>query len=365
MPTLVLAKTDDRQIAELDPLAADEFFSYHFCKLNEEGDKAGLVEAAKRFVDRARRIPGLDANIARAVTRDLGFLASALVRHGLTLQEVPDLEAVLLDLAKLTLEVPRDTVFSYAARNPTGTRQRSYTSLPEERLFIDSVRGSCADLHACLEEMMRGAASVLGSKAQMQHLERAVRQLNKVTTAILEVRRVVSPECFSFVLRPYFPVLVLGGKEYFGPGGAQLAVLLVDLILYGCSDPAPAYAAYVKHSMDYLPKSYRDFAGELTDKASLVDLAERSIQQQGPSDAAVALNCVVNDIFTSLLKFRYPHRQLARENFKLRPPTLVGSGGYDTGILDVLIERTTAARARLAHTERTLEVRPLAVPTIA
>lgn len=46
-------------------------------------------------------------------------------------------------------------------------------------------------------------------------------------------------------------------------------------------------------------------------------------------------------------KFRYPHRKLARDNFKIRPDGSVGSGVYTTDILDVLLNETIGAIEKL------------------
>lgn len=46
-------------------------------------------------------------------------------------------------------------------------------------------------------------------------------------------------------------------------------------------------------------------------------------------------------------KFRYPHRKVAEDNFKIRPDGSVGSGSYTPAILTDLIHTTEARIARM------------------
>jgi hypothetical protein len=58
------------------------------------------------------------------------------------------------------------------------------------------------------------------------------------------------------------------------------------------------------------------------------------------------------DLLRKIRKFRYPHRKIAQDNFKLRPDDAVGSGSYKPDILDVLIDKTEKAIAQVEESRR-------------
>ena len=136
-----LAKIIDHDVARLDPLGLNSFFSDGFSRMSESGETDKLE---KRIVARLNRVGhenilSFDPSEAMAATRDLGMFAGAFVRWKLLVSSVPVLEHLLEGLASITHEVPADTVFSYGPRNPSGSIRRRFTNLLGEEILIDSL----------------------------------------------------------------------------------------------------------------------------------------------------------------------------------------------------------------------------------
>ena len=50
-----------------------------------------------------------------------------------------------------------------------------------------------------------------------------------------------------------------------------------------------------------------------------------------------------------LLKFRYPHLKVAKDNMNIRTEGSLGSGGYTSDILERLLSHTVRSRAKLVE----------------
>ncbi|KPI25052.1 hypothetical protein OV320_8257 [Actinobacteria bacterium OV320] len=101
----------------------------------------------------------------------------------MTGRPVPPLavEAAMLRLGATADEAPRETVYSYATRNPRGPRRRSFTDTPGEHVFIDE---NTADaLAAVVQERLRDFAARLQT-----------------------VKRTLTPHYFTGLLRPHYPL---------------------------------------------------------------------------------------------------------------------------------------------------------------
>jgi hypothetical protein len=102
---------ENKTIAALDPLDMDNFFREVFPVLNVTQDTQELIKQAQRYVDHLLGLL-LDIPHSKAALRDLGMVAAALQRHGVSLTSVPGLSQSLEHLGNVVDEVPRDTVFS-------------------------------------------------------------------------------------------------------------------------------------------------------------------------------------------------------------------------------------------------------------
>lgn len=329
-------------VASIDPLKTDQIMEY-LPELNRQGDVDAIREATAYALAGTEALTVPTRAEALAAIRDLDFLASSVLRHGeQPLDTVPGLEEQFIRMGSIANTVPRGTVFTYAAGNPSGERRRSFTGSNEEEVFIDSVTRSIIALDGAVEGL--GQTSLENDAALGQSLWRSGEAMDEMIDSIVQVRRTVSPEFFTHQMRPYFEPLVINGENLTGAGGAQMQLVAVDRMLWGCEDKTPDYEGFFAENFIYLTPAQQealsDYAHTNGDKSIVSWLSENQGQYPETTDAAI-------DLLKKIKKFRYPHRRIAQDNFKLRPKDAVGSGTYQPDILDVLIEKTETSIAML------------------
>jgi len=105
---------DHEIVQNLDPFGFDVFFS-DFVVSN------GTTEIPYDYISSVlstKPFSSFSYHDALAGVRDLGMIAAILTKRRQSLSAIHGLEETLLALAEMTHEVPRDTVYSYAPRNP-------------------------------------------------------------------------------------------------------------------------------------------------------------------------------------------------------------------------------------------------------
>jgi hypothetical protein len=163
--------------------------------------------------------------------------------------------------------------------------------------------------------------------------------------SITLVRRKVSPEVFTNILRPYFDPKIIGGKKYFAPGGAQMPICLMDFILWGIEVNEDWYIRYFNESCDYLPNAVRKQISGIYKFGSVKIQVNRAVE--GRNDLSLTERRSIEaleKLLLSMEKFRSPHLKVANDNMKIRPTKSVGSGGYDVQILENLLHHTKDCR---------------------
>lgn len=329
---------DYADVAMADPLQLDERL-HDLPQKNATEDVYGLqddLDYASATLA-AREISSLSTIDAYATIRDLDFLTSSLVRHGINpITSTPGLEAQLLELGDRLATAPRGTVYTYAACNPEGARERSFTGSPEEALFIRVVRDSSAklDVGALTLSTITPAST---PETICQALDTVNAACDEMTASIVAVHRNLSPEYFTNHMRPFFDPLTIGGETYTGSGGAQLQLLAIDHMLWGIDEPDPAYREFYDENYQYLTPQQREALRLFGDSNGDVSLVSTADQLQ---DANV--NQALATTMRRIRRFRYPHKKVAEDNFKLRGESAVGSGAYRPDILGHLIMKTEA-----------------------
>ena len=316
--------------SRLDPLGLDTYFE-QLPAVNRAGDIGSLYETLTESVLKLEIEPVESRNKALAALRDLDFLASSYVRHGRNpIEDIQGLEDRLVELGGIIGTVPRGTVATYALANPSDDRQRSFTGDSEELLFIDAVRQTSLALESSLEDFIRQDPTTALIKLDAN--------LDVAIQSIVSVIRTLSPEYFTKVMRPYFDPLVIEGKKYLGAGGAQLQFVAFDYVLWGASETDTTYNSYFNENYTYLTPSQQSAIAEIMAKYDQNTLLEHIAINDDKPAASAAMEAL-----KKMKKFRYPHRKLAQENFKIRQHGQVGSGSYTTDILDVLLLKTEQA----------------------
>lgn len=326
----------DGSTATLDPLGADAVMR-SLPQANIAADVAWLRSRAVQLSRHVCRIR--DVASARAALRDLGMLTASLTRHTGRDIAPPAVEAAMLRLGGIADEVPRETVYSYSTRNPRGPRRRSFTDTPGEHLFIDEVSAASEALEIAIEYCRQIPAAVdqreadSGAAVVHHHLQRFGKHL-------LTVKRHLTPQYFTGQLRPYFPALTIAGRTYYAPGGAQMPLLAIDVLLLSqaaTGELAAWFERYLDDNVLYLPPHHR----------ALIETARgvRGLARQAHRHPH--LRAATSVLIDDLLRFRLPHRQLARANMAIRGEGSLGSGGYTTDALDHLLAVTDRAHALL------------------
>ncbi|MGG3181748.1 monodechloroaminopyrrolnitrin synthase PrnB family protein [Priestia megaterium] len=346
----------DYLVSHLDPLELDDFFENEFCALNEQQDTTKMKDKLEKVLEKSSQTQS-NTYDAMAITRDIGFIASALNRHGVDIHTITNLESELLRLSELTLELPRDNVNSYTTRNPKGKRQRTFTNYPEERLFIHSVRESMNCLYIISNNLQLLKETDICSSDYVRLVNNCSEQFNFMVNSIVQVKKEISPERFSFDLQPYFSPFVIGGKLYHGPGGTQMLMIIVEFLLYGSSLDNKEYQDYLDNNFVYLPYDHREIVISNKNKPSIIDLIllKESTYIERKERLYNSLNSL-EKFLNRIIAFRSPHTQLAKDNMKVRPPKSLGSGGYNASILETLLEITLEKKRTIKEFKKTIEL---------
>lgn len=110
------------QIATSDPLELDGVLR-ELPQHNEISDIHWLLATANMAVEKVVLLDAPDRTVATASLRDLDFIAGSLLRHGSDpFADVSGLEAAMISMGSAADTVPRGTIATYAAANPTGDR---------------------------------------------------------------------------------------------------------------------------------------------------------------------------------------------------------------------------------------------------
>lgn len=344
----------NKAVQEHDPLHIDDFMINRLYELNNKGNVDVIIQELDRVTPNEEPLTHYTLCDALAATRDLGMIAASLARHCVNLETLPRLKNWLVSLSKITGEVPRDTVFSYGPRNHQEDKMRTFTGMPEERLFIQSFTRGMSELGFCTLNLLVASDHSIADPEFTRLVSRAQSDFRNLVSAMVVVRRSITSNLFSNYLRPYFPLLTIDGKTYMAPGGAQMPLILIDRILCGTTSNDEIYNSYYEDNLQYLPPLYR-YLSRMIRPVSLIDTALKEIKTANTHTSRVnrkymaASLIALQGLLTEVQRFRIPHQKTAEENFKIRPEFSIGSGGYTPEILDKLLKRTITDRDRITN----------------
>ena len=352
----------DKRVQELDPLSLDSFLENSLHIANKTGNVQGIVDVVNFLDLTPSTLARFSLEESLAAVRDLNMIFSSLRRHNYDFKQNNKIEQALILLANRTNEVPTDTVFSYGTRNPQGPRIRTFTSLPEEKLFIGSFKEGMVKLPIAIKAL-EGLTNLRIDDARFgENIKLAQGAFEEMVTAIVKVRKTITPELFTNELRPYFEPKSVDGKTYQAPGGAQMPIVLIDQLLWGSSVDEEMYKHYFNENMQYLPVFLRKKADMFSQIKPIVDRINEDLKNLSVYNTAAL--AIVQQSLTSILslllfieKFRIPHMKIAEENIRIRPKGSVGSGGYDTVILKFLLDHTTESKRLIISNLSKIEVK--------
>ena len=336
----------DSRIQGLDPLRMDSFLARDLPRLNDSADVPGLKSAATELGVSPSAVESFSYEEAAAATRDLGMVASSLVRFGVSVSEFSDLESTLLKLSKTTNEVPADTVYSYGTRNPAGNRMRRFTNEDGEVIFINSFKSGMMPLPMLLANLETLQTTPLSDPSYGTFLQEAKGMFESMVMAMTEVRKNITPEFFTNQLRPYFEPKTVGGHLYHAPGGAQMPMIIIDQLLWSGRFSTPMYESYFADNLQYQPPFLQRRSVEIRKELPLVQsimLQSNGMTKEERASLSVTLK-PLKDLLEGMEQFRRIHHKVAEDNFVKRPYGSVGSGGYALDILKLLLSKTTEAK---------------------
>lgn len=345
--------------AFLDPLSLDSSLG-RLPAMNNELNPVGAVSELLEHTPSPDETSAFSEAEAFAAIRDLGFIAATIRRYGLQPSEIsPELEESLLLCGRVTGNVPRDTVFTYVSANPRGDRERRFTDIPEEAMFIEGCRSGMDSADRALQQLLQTADLELANPLFAQSMRSASNDFAEMVQAIVSVRESITPEVFTHELRPFFDPYTVGGKEYFGPGGAQMPILLIDQVVWGSDCKDAEYREYFDENRKYLPGHLKALLTKVGQRPSVAQRIRTALLEPGAKPETVVDSLTATQNFLSgLISFRMPHLSLAKSNFAIREKEDLGSGGYKPTILEHLVAQTFDLRQELGELAHSIGVAP-------
>jgi len=345
-------RTRNRAIAQADPLEADEAM-LRLPQLNQQADTQGLREVLEQIVRRAQHLRELNFIHASAAIRDISMVAGSLVRFGIEPAVcVPKFSKLLLHLsAQVDAPIPRDSFVDYTSRNPKNRRERTFTPLIEERIFIDALRQGMMALDYCLEAIMCAYASPLSSKECATHFHTASDSFQTMIDSIVQVKKRITPDVFTHYIRPFFEPFKVGDRAYSAPSGAEMSILNIDQIIWGADCDEELYTTYFQANMIRLPAIYQKISRAFAGQKSLMSILKDRLRATSPSSPAERESIqALHHFLTKVYSFRMAHYKVAEDNVKLRlqetqgDKEVKGSSGF--GLLEAkyVLEQTMKSR---------------------
>ena len=242
-----------------------------------------------RLVDEGNTDEGFDN--AFDLLGDLGLYLAALRRHELTNpareEKSPFAEASALGLhiAASIGMAPRFSTAHLATRNAAvNGRQKSFTSLDDEYLFLDyNTRGILAFMRAA-DALMRILPMGVSHPVTETLLEDAANALKDVIKFNAELFEKLDTDRFFFSVRPYYKPYRVGRQEYRGANAGDFSgINEIDLLLGLCNANDPYYAQLLVDKMLFMTPvdqaSLRDCMRRRSLLAQFLDVAPSSSRE--------------------------------------------------------------------------------------
>ncbi len=342
----------NQAIVEADPLGADGAF-LQLPELNERYDTEGIRWALEQAVAKAQNLPGGDLILCHAAIRDLSILGASLVRFGREPADcVSGFSEVLLALSvNVASKIPRDSFIDYTSRNPANERERTFTSLPQERVFIDSLRRGMSSLDSCLADMLTACTFPISHQEFTTYLQVATASFQIMIDSIVQVKREITPEVFTHHIRPFFEPFRVGDRAFSAPSGAEMPILNIDQIIWGADCVDELYTTYFQANIIRLPAVYQEISQTFAGQKSLMTMLKDRLASAIPLSHEERRSIQeLHHLLTRIYTFRMPHYKVAEDNVILRQQEsgegqeVKGSSGF--GLLETkyVLDQTIKCR---------------------
>ncbi|MDF9795608.1 hypothetical protein OKW21_000871 [Catalinimonas alkaloidigena] len=351
IPALEEQKKEDQYICCLDPLQSDERLKA-VPALNKGKDTIALVLMLVDMLPSIKEAADMDFYEACAAMRDIGIMLGSLKRHGVEpVHVIPELEEKLNILADITDLPPRDTLIHYVRWNPEGKRQRTYTGTEDEIQLIKSVKVAILPLHEAIRALNELYNIPLSSPEFVPVCERVITHFDGMVQGMVNAKRNVSPRYFAEELRFYFDPIELNEQEYLGPGAVEMPVFVFDHILWNCDLGEAFYNEFKQAYLPYNQAVMRELYDAYKHLPSLVNKCIQELRQANDY-SVVRLDSAKHliKLFNLLKSFRAPHKKMADEAYEHAAKDAYrekGSGGYEPGVLHLILKLNLEALERL------------------
>lgn len=342
----------NQRIAGADPLDADVLFQ-QFPALNERHESDGIQQALAEVIARVQARLEWDYISCSAAIRDISMLGAALIRFGREPEEcVTGFSDALLTLsAHIGAQIPRDSFIDYTSRNPPGARERTFTATPQEKIFLNSLRQGMSALDLCLIHLLTACTFPIAGQEFASSVHTATASFQAMITAIVQVKREITPEAFTHYIRPFFEPFHIAGRAFSAPSGAEMSILNIDQILWGADCVDELYATYFSANIIRLPAVYQEISQEFVGQKSLLSLLkERMASGNALTYEERRSIQEIHQLLTRMYTFRMPHYKVAEENVLLRQREcgvgleVRGSGGFGLVETKYVLDQTIRCR---------------------
>jgi hypothetical protein len=342
----------NQAIARADPLGADGAFQ-RLPELNECDDTEGIKQLLALAVAKVQNLSEGDFTQSSAAIRDLSMLGASLVRFG---REPADCvsgfsDALLALSADVAAQIPRDSFIDYTSRNPSDERVRTFTSLPQEKIFINSLRQGMSSLDACLISLLNACSFPFSLEGFASHMHEATASFQLMIDSIVEVKRGITPELFTHRIRPFFEPFRVAGRPFSAPSGAEMPILNIDQIIWGADCTDEIYTTYFQANIIRLPAIYLEISQAFSGQRSLINVLKDWLASATPlSHEEYRSIQEFHHLLTKIYTFRMPHYKVAEDNVILRQreygedQEVKGSSGF--GLLETkyVLDQTIRCR---------------------
>jgi hypothetical protein len=354
-PLVVRLREEDginQQISAADPLRADEACTA-LPGLNKRENISALLHILNQLIIRAKNFYDLDFIDTSAAIRDICMFGGSLVRFGIEPEDVvADFSSTLMQLSThIDAQIPRDSFTDYTVRNPTGPRERKFTPVDEEVIFLASLRQGMKALDRCVEYLVQAYLQPLASSEFARYCQDAASAFQEMIDAIVKVRKNITPEAFTHNIRPYFEPFKVNGKAYGAPSGAEMSILNLDQILWGADSQEELYRTYFQANVARLPSVFRELGNIFAGQQPLISLVKDRLTSGNALHAQERASIKeLHHFLTKIYSFRMPHYKVAEDNVKLRlretmgEKEIKGSSGFGLAEVKYVLEQTIEAR---------------------
>ena len=161
------------------------------------------------------------------------------------------IEIACARLSSLIEEVPRDTVYTYAAR-AHAQAPATFSGTTQEMHFVLGLQRASK----CLLSLTQHAAKLQQTHVTASNVDPFLEQTLELNTIFSDVIKRVDVATFVTSIEPHFKRRMVLGQQFYGPTAAQLPLVTFEALLYGTS-AGERLRTHILFQRTYLPKPLR------------------------------------------------------------------------------------------------------------